>query len=58
MIGVCSELGYNGAYIYKSAEEEEEILKKTDLDREIILAERHGQVNALLFKFRTQHQLE
>ena len=53
-----AELGYDLFYPYKTVEEEEEMSKKKDLDRTILLTERHQIATDLTFKLRNMHQVE
>ena len=38
--------------------EEEEVSKKKDLEKQMLLAERHDKAQELTSKFRMQHQIE
>ena len=48
-------LGWDMNYPYKSAEEEDTILKKGELEREELLDERHQKALEQTDKFRTLH---
>ena len=45
-------------YPYKSAEEEDTVMKKGELEREELLDERHQKAREQTDKFRTLHELE
>ena len=51
-------LGYDLNYPYKSAEEEDVVMKKGELEREELLDERHQKAREQTDKFRTLHELE
>ena len=53
---VFAELGFDPSYLYKSAQEEEEMATMNDLEKEMILNDRHAEAETCNVKIRHLEQ--